>query len=501
MKFIAHFILLLLSSTTFFGQSLDDTLSIKKMKIDLEVFKKIRFEANSGLYKYRTKDQIDSCYHWAFKEIEQPRTYIEFYSIICALTDFEGSLHNDTSLPDKVYLSMKKESSGYFPYPLKLIEGKLLMNFETTDIPLGAEIIAINNHSSKEILHKQYKYYTTDGLNITGKSIGINYNFSKYYRWSYGRENTFVVTFKPHDSKKSVEVEIPSTSFINYYKNVEKRYSKPFDEPDYKDWEENEIYSYRSIDDSTGILTVNDFNIGNESSPMHLRYVHFLDSTFAEIKRNQIKNLIVDIRCNGGGTDPNDLVTYSYLTSRNFSENKQAWISFKKFPYLKYAYTKIPRFLRPLGVWKYNRMFASEFPEEKNGNYYEDATNEDHAVRKPNKNAFDGKIYLLISPRVASAGSLFAAMVAGNENTVVVGEETMGGYYGHNGHTPIGYILPKTKINTFFSVVNLEQDVPAKKNQIYNRGILPDYRVVQTYSDFMQHRDAQLEYVLKLIKP
>lgn len=188
-----------------------------------------------------------------------------------------------------------------------------------------------------------------------------------------------------------------------------------------------------------------------------------MDSVFTAIKQNKIKNLIVDVRYNGGGTDPNDLVTYSYLTQRNFQENTQAWISFKKIPYLKYVYSKIPRFLRPLGVGKYNREFQKEFPEEKNGKYYQNASSSDHKIWKPNKNAFNGNIYLLISPRVASAGSLFAAMVAGNKNTVVIGDETMGGYYGHNGHTPLGYILPNSKIETFFSVVNLEQDVPKKR--------------------------------------
>lgn len=107
---------------------------------------------------------------------------------------------------------------------------------------------------------------------------------------------------------------------------------------------------------------------------------------------------------------------------------------------------------------------------------------------------------MLIGPRVASAGSMFAAMVAGNENTISIGQETMGGYYGHNGHTPITYILPESKIETTFSIVNLEQDVPKKKTQIYNRGIIPDYNISQTYNDFLQHKDAEMEFVLELIK-
>ena len=91
-------------------------------------------------------------------------------------------------------------------------------------------------------------------------------------------------------------------------------------------------------------------------------------------------------------------------------------------------------------------------------------------------------------------------MLAGNENTITVGEETMGGYYGHNGHTSLEYKLPKSKIITQFSVVNLEQDVPKKDNQFQNRGIIPDYKVIQTYEDYLKQEDTQLKFVLELIE-
>lgn len=487
-------------TSALFAQSLDEKFSIDKMTKDLQIFKDIRIKANSGLHKYRTKKQIDSIYQWAFKEVKKSKTYRDFYNIIYQLTDFEGSLHNDISLPKKVFKSMKNEEQGYFPLPIKLIQDKVIVNIVNKEIPLGAEIVSINNLKINEILQSLHKYYTTDGVNITGKSIGIHYNFSRYYRLHYGLENTFKVKYRVHDSDKIQQKVLHSISFSAYYKNIKNRYSKPFDEVNYKDWKENEIYSYKSIDHETGILTINDFGMGSEKNPVHLRYVSFLDSVFTGIKNNNIKNLIVDIRYNGGGTDPNDLVTYSYLTQRNFSENKQAWISFNKIPYLKYAYTKIPRFLRPLGVGKYNKSFQNQFPKEENGKFYQDSTSADHKIRTPNKNAFTGNIYLLISPRVASAGSLFAAMVAGNSNTITIGEETMGGYYGHNGHNTLGYILPKSKIELFFSVVNLEQDVAKKENQIYNRGIIPDYNVSQTYTDYINQVDTQLNFVIDLIQ-
>ena len=91
-------------------------------------------------------------------------------------------------------------------------------------------------------------------------------------------------------------------------------------------------------------------------------------------------------------------------------------------------------------------------------------------------------------------------MVAGNTNTTTIGEETTGGYYGHNGHSSLRYKLPKSKIITTFYVVNLEQDVPVKENQKYARGIIPDYEITQPFDDFIKNTDTQLNFTLELIK-
>ena len=467
------------------------------MQKDLEVFKNIREQANSGLYKYRSKDQIDSIYNWAETEIEQSSTYLDFYNIICQLTDFEGSLHNDTGLPDKYWESLSAEPTGYFPYPIKWVEGKWRINFEGGELPLGAEVIEINGDPMEEVVKNTYKYYTTDGYNITGKRTGLRTHFSRYYRWHYGQQKEFEVVFKITDSLETKTFK--SVSYLDYYKNFRGRHSFPTDQVRYIDLKESQKYGYRQVDDSTGVLTLRSFSIGNETTEEHKTYAAFLDSIFIKLKKDNIENLIVDVRGNGGGDDPNDLLTYSYLTQRNFQENTKAWISFRKIPLLRYYDTWIPKFIRPLVVGGYNNQLQNIFPLEKGGKYFQDDTSDDHQVRQPHKNAFTGQIYLLISPAVASAGSLFAAMVAGNENTITIGEETIGGYYGHNGHTPFDYVLPKSKLLTSFSIVNLKQDVPEKSNQIYGRGIIPDYEVHQTLEDFLNNKDTQMEYTLELI--
>lgn len=497
-KSLTSFIFLI-TSFIVFGQTIDEPFSRRKMKKDLEVFKKIRLKANSGLYKYRTKQQIDSIYIWAEREINTSSTYLDFYNIICKLTDFEGSLHNATDFPSKYWKTLRKESYGYFPYPIKWIDGKWIVNFDKGKISLGAEIVSINQIPISEIMYNLSRYYTTDGINVTGKRIGMRTHFARYYRWHYGLTDDFDVEYCLTNSNQIKTKKLESVSYMRYYTNFKNRYSKPYDQIYYSNLEENQKHKYKQINESTGILTIHTFAMGNKTSEEHKRYCSFLDSIFSQIKLTNTKNLIVDVRQNGGGTDPNDLITYSYLTQRNFQENKEAWIRFKKIPLLHHIDFWLPKFLRPLFVSKYNKAFQKEFPLSKNGRFYQNESSQDHSVRKPNKNAFTGNIYLLISPAVASAGSLFAAMVAGNENAVIIGEETMGGYYGHNGHTPLAYKLPKSKIEISFSVVNLEQDVPKKSTQYYNRGIIPDHEVAQIFNDFLENKDTQLNYALELI--
>lgn len=498
-KFISIF-LFIVSSFTAFGQTIDDPFSKKEMKKDFEVFKETRLKANSGLYKYRSKEQIDSIYNWAEKEISKSTNYLDFYNIICQLSDFEGSCHNNTGLPKKYAKNLRKENYGYFPYPIKWIEGKWIINFKDGAIPLGSEIIEINGKPIAQVINNLHKYYTTDGQNITGKRIGIRGNFPKYYRFHYGQQKEFQVTFSRNNTDSKEKKTLKSISYLGYYKNFNQRHSKPFDQLYYANLKENQKYSYKKLDISTGILTIHRFSMGNETSEGHKTYVAFLDSIFTKIKTENLKNLIVDVRLNRGGDDPNDVVTYSYLTSRKFQESKQVWIPFQKIPLLKYYDSPFPRFLRPLGVGKHNRYFRNRFPIKKDGKYFISKAENEMKVRVPNKNAFTGNIYLLISPAVASAGSLFGSMVAGNENTTVIGEETMGGYYGHNGHTPFGYALPKSKIVTAFFIDNIEQDVPNKENQFYNRGIIPDYETPQTFEDFLSNKDTQMEFVMQLIE-
>ncbi|WP_343697271.1 S41 family peptidase [Flavobacterium sp.] len=482
----------------FFLTAQNEKFPAEKLKQDLTIFREIREKANSGVYKYRTKQQIDSIYNWAFTQVKQPKTLLDFYKIILKITDFEGSLHNDTTLPDDF---QTKYSSGnvFFPYPVKLIENKLVINFQNNEIPLGSEIHSVNGIKTNKILKDFEKYYTTDGYNITGKSIGIDGSFGRYFELEYGPQKKFTVEYSFANQNKKIKKTISAVSNQIRKENFKNRHSLPIDSLQYN--RAKNKYSFRIISENTALLSVHTFVIGrNAKHKEHLAYKKFLDSCFQNLSQNnQIKYLIVDVRNNGGGTDPNDIVTFSYLTQKQYRENASAYVNFQEIPFSEYlVYEETEPQKKQEEKKDFEEELKEEFPKLENGKYLQNE--KFNELLQPDSKNFKGQIYLLISPRIASAGSLFASLVAGNTNAIVIGEETMGGYFGHNGHTPIEYELPNTKIKTQFSIVNLDQDVPKKSNQIFGRGIIPDHEVKQNFKDFMQNTDTQLEYTLKLIE-
>ncbi len=487
----------LLTNNLFAQKTYEDKIGYTKLKSDLDFFCSIRKEANSGLYKYRTVAQTDSIEKQAYKKLSDKTTLREFFNIVSELTDFEGSIHNDVSFSEKIVKQVIADSV-YFPIPIKVLAGKIRVNSKESIIPLGAEILSINEIDASEILNLNSIYCTTDGFSYTAKTFAQDGGFAAYLFYALGKRTEYKVFFQTTSGSEIKEAIIKPVIGKIFSDNYKRRHSIVLDSI-YKSRTQMP-YSFEIINENTAKLNLRSFVIGNNAKdPKHLQFVKFLDSFFTSINSNSnIKNLIVDVRNNGGGNDPNDVVTFSYLASKPFQENTKAFSKFVKIPSWKNVDYKAFFLKRIIAKWTYQKELRKEFPIAKDNVFYQ-GNSSDNTLRNPNENAFKGQIYLLVNPKVASAASLFAALVAGNTNAIVVGQETGGGYYGHNGHTPMTYILPNSKFKYQFSIVNLNQDVPVKRKQPFGRGVLPDYNVEQTLSDFLNNIDTQMEFLLKLI--
>ncbi|MBS0027370.1 S41 family peptidase [Chitinophaga sp. 22321] len=476
-------------------------LTSPEMKADLRIFREIREKANSGLYRYRSPKQIDSIYKWAFKKIKKPLSTTEYFKILLQLTDFEGSCHNYTEV-GKDLLNFLNRQRSFFPYDVKYIEGKIIFNNQTPEIPAGSRILSVNGVPDTTLMHSFYKYCTADGYTTTQKLTGsVQRSFGLRYLLEYGLTDSFAVSFHPPYSNEVKQVTLPAVKLEARKENLLHRYSAAVDS--IIDYNVQPRYSFRMINKSTGLLNFRIFTMAaDQRDPAFPVYVRFIDSVFSELDKNAVPDLILDIRSNPGGSDPTYEQPMMYLTNHSFKENTLAYINFDRdtIPFMKYFWgVSTDSKMSPEELVAGKQFLKDNFQPFSNGRSYQDTVY--NPVYYPKQPAYKGHVYLLIDENTASAASHLASLMkAYASNTTIVGVETVGGYYGHNGHAGVVYELPHSRIKTKFSIVYVVQDAPLKPDQPEGRGIIPDHEIWPAFGDFMDKKDTQMEYVLKLIE-
>ncbi|KAA2240158.1 peptidase S41 [Chitinophaga agrisoli] len=453
---------------------------------DLVLYEQILRATHAGLYNYHSKAQVDSIFdHYNILVGKETLDRITFYKYVCTITAWIGSLHDDVFLPDEVRDSIRRQK-GFFPYPVRIVHDSLVINIDHQIIPAGAGIVSINGHTAAELITSLGRYYTTDGYNTTGKKPGIDHYFSWYYALEYGTQAAFKVRYKPYGSVEELEETVQPVTYATAMAQYKQRHSLPLDT-----LQDDDYHFQWANAGKTAVLTVNTFGLGNAESGSHKAYSRFLDSVFRLLETRHTQSLVVDVRRNGGGDDPNDLLSFSYLAYQPFKENKEAYTIFQRLPFKQYYLAEDSSDIPDL-----ESNFLEEHSQLADGKYYQQPSF--NPAWQPDKHAFRGKAYLLVGPRVASAASLFASMVRSEGKVTVIGEETMGGYYGHTGHNSVLYQLPDSRIAFQLSVVNVKQYVQPRADIPPGRGIMPDIDEQQDVRDFIDNRDRVLEHALGL---
>ncbi|KAA2222660.1 S41 family peptidase [Chryseobacterium sediminis] len=473
---------------------LDGKFSPDQLVEDLHTFRSIREKANSGLYVYRTRKQIDSIYQQAEEEARNSKNIFDFYKVIAKVTGFEGSCHNYTDLPNHAsyYLTQKPE---YLPITLKNIDGRLLQDSKDNALPLGAEILSINGVSAKEMISRFSQYYFSDGYSMPYKeTTGFERGMLDKFYIEFGTHKNYVISYKWNGTVK--EVSLVGISLENFKKLQDSRFSLTFDkkllsEKYSLNKEGNGIYrlSLRGFDFATG-----------KDDPAYKKFSAFLDQMMNTLESEKVENLIIDLRGNTGGTGALYEKVFSYLTQRPFRDSHYAYTNFNEVPMEeKLVITSL--FLSNGVQDKHglNAYLKQLYPKEVQGKYY--WADDKNPSILPNNKTFKGQLYLLVDQRVASAASHLASLIKSYTNAIVIGKETVGGYYEHNGHLPLVYQLPNTGIQTGFSIVHVIQDAQNLPDQKRGQGIIPHIPIQQTDQEFLDQTDVYLKKVSELRKP
>lgn len=462
----------------------DKTFTVEQLKEDFKLMRGSLEEAHGGFYYYSTKKEMNRMFDAAFAKLTQPATELQFFKILAPLVAAINDGHTRTRL--------STDASTYwlgqpirFPFNIQFFNkkrGYLYRNYsENPDIPMGGELLSINGHTIPEILDQLLPLVPSDAHIDTSKLLALSRTsyFGASYMTAYGKTTSFTIRYKKPGKKKAETFKVNGIKPRDLTPIWRKRY------PEAAKKNDPNIPISLEYKEGIPILTIRTFGAGAYTNA-RIDYKKFLADAFTQFQTKQIKDLIIDLRNNGGGSDEYGKILAAYFLDKPFMYYDSLETRVNSISFAKYANVSP----QDMEIMK-NRLKAND-----HGTF--DALGHPNlGMQQPLEPTFKGKVYILINGGSFSATGEATSIIHFHKKAIFIGEECGSGYYGNTSGMGVTMTLPHTRIRVAIPLVRYGMAV---SDYPKNRGIIPQHKVPTTIDDRMNDRDPQMEYALKLIK-
>jgi hypothetical protein len=459
-----------------------------ELQADYLLFRSILEKSHPSIYWYTTKDSMDYYFNKGFNSLSDSMTEIQFRDELAYVISKIDCGHTSVKGSKAFSRYIDTASSMAFPFALKFWSDTMVItaNLRRTDpiLQRGTIVKSINGYTAQALTDTLFNYITTDGYSLNGKyqSLSTGFAFANLYKNVIGLTDSFDIHYidslgfesqawvKPYDfkadtlNKKTLGHGLPA-------RGPGKKKEKP-------SFHLSSVNLQLDTVMKTGFMTVATFDRSN-----HLR--KFFKNSFRVLQKNHIKNLIIDVRSNGGGDAGLSTLLTRYISDHKFKLADSLYTIKTPSEYKKYIQK---------GFW-YGLMVSAVTKKGKDGKYHFRYF-EKHYYSPKEKYHYEGQVFILIGGNSFSATTLFAGDLKGQKNVTLVGEETGGGYYGNTAWIIPDVILPNTglrfRLPRFRMVIN--------KDRIKNgRGIMPDVWALPTANAIRNGIDFKAMKVKELI--
>jgi len=460
--------------------TLDQVLQPEQSKEDLQVLRKALEEGHPGLYLYTPKDDFDKRFEQTLQSFDRPMSLREFYLEVAPLVEKVYCGHTYFDLPPKLLKSLLKEPP-LFPLPLAFLNARAYVDHAKTEIPLGAEITAIDGMPMDQVLAKLLPYIRSDGYNVTLKYRQMEDEFALHYFLFFGSKEKFQVEYVPFGSEKKMIKEIQAVTAKKLEAKLIDRHS---------DLGKLKKYKFGMIERGIQLLSMNSFDFGLNKKGRQ-KYRSFLQENFAAIEESSGTDyIILDLRQNDGGYVGNDSQLFSYFAQDTFRDAASAEVKSLKIGVKEHlARDQFPKMLE--------RLLAKDFKPSADGRLF--MIDEKNRWWKPKKKAFDGHVFALISGWTHSGGAVFCSYLMNNDNVTYIGEETGGGHATFTAGNMVLYDLPNSRCQLEIPLI-LYENYRGKKTFPKGSGIRPDHKVTQSQKDLINNVDTVMAFALQLAR-
>jgi hypothetical protein len=420
-------------------RQVDMPFAAEDLRADLLQIRRSLEETHPAVYGFTGKEAFDRLYEAQLAALDGPKTLGEFYAIAAPLVAAVGCGHTALLIPADYWQTAPPR---FFPLALRIVGGRAYVVRDADPaetVRPGTEVMSINGRSAAGILKDLQSIVSSDGSNDGYKTARVNARFPYLYATRYGFPEEFVVEALPPDrpTVQTLRLRSVERSRIPTGPAVEKPATSSG----------NPGLDFRILPDapSAAVLTIRTFDYYQETD----KFKGFIDESFDRLRRAGVRDLILDLRGNGGG-DP-------------------------------FCTTHLLGYLEPRPVPYFARVYPTPY--------------ERFAEPIPRAaGAFDGRLFILTDARCFSSTGHLGALLKYHRIGTFIGAETGGTYECNDARREIH--LEKTRL--LLAVARIAFTAAVQGLPRY-RGIVPDIAVEPGLADILAGRDPVLERALSLI--
>lgn len=455
-----------------------------QLKKDFLVFRTILEKDHPSIYWFTPRDSMDYFFDQALLQLNDSLTEPAFRNILSYVAEKIHCGHTSVQFSRQYTHYLDTAFRPVFPLSLKVWSDSMAVvaNLIQQDSLLkpGVVIHSINGWNSRSIIDSMQQYVVSDGRNLTGKwqSMSMRGSFGALFSNIYGLTDSFDIGYSNLSSiinYTRIPVYRPVRDTTEH-KKAEKK-SKEKELPRYL-----ELNQARNVQIDTTLssayLTLNTFSRGN-------RLRSFFRKSFRVMNEHHIKNLVVDVRSNGGGDAGLSTLLTAYLADKKFKLADSLYTNRRSLSYARYiSKSKL--------YWAASLLVT----RKRNDGHFHFGYFERHYFKPRKKHHFNGHIYIITGGNSFSATTLFTKILQGQKNVLVVGEETGGGSYGNTAWMIPEATLPETHLRFRLPRFRLVMDPAALLSA---RGIIPDIEISPTAETIRRGIDPKAALVREII--
>ena len=413
---------------------LTEKFSPVQMKEDLVFLKEHLSDMHPQYHLYTGEEAYDELYMDIMQKLGSDLTLSEYFNLLSPVVNKIGCSHTGIRLPEE-YIQAQRTYNHYFPVRV-FVENERAWVMDSVDeskrIYPGSEIIRINNMPMENIISSLLSFVPAEGYNKSAKYYEINRDFGSYFNLLNNSEQ-FEIEYKEPAGNEICSMKVDATSYESNFSETESEFS------------ESPIIHPLNKELNTAIIEIRSFAIQDVNE-----YIHFMDSAFREIQKEEINNLIIDLRGNQGGHPIFAAILYSFLTLEEFT-----YFQFNE---------DIPEF-KPL-----------------------------YETMEPAENNFRGNCYVLVDGGCLSTTGHLISLLKYHERAIFIGEEP-GSWFYCNDNSILIY-LPNTHIEVNIPRTTFRTDVKGyQMGDLFN----VDYQLTLSLEDRIRGYDSWMEFTLNLI--